>query len=203
MKFCKNNIKLLLVAILLLVVGFLFIKYHYQKLYSVTAEECIKNSSPQNFKLVSENSFFDIIHIANSHSDCFNRKFPIIYINTNLSHNAWVHIIYTDSSDPNYVRFIDAPEEHMPFYTFQQEFQDAPLWNYSLFHKPINYWIGHAYPILRENNLIKIQSGVEWGFNLYRFLGPRAIKPKIIELKDYEQDKEILEKALGNFYIII
>ena len=95
---------------------------------------------------------------------CLNPTFPAIHIHTKTEHNAWIHIVYTDS--PQWQSFIDAPLQTAPFYSWEQDFYDAPLWRYSLFHKPLSFWKGHVFAVQVGNKIVKCLRGFEWGFQL-------------------------------------
>jgi hypothetical protein len=90
---------------------------------------------------------FDVYLVGNSKPNCLNPYFPSIHIQASQSHNAWIHIVYTDSKAPEWRTFIDAPRSAYPFYTYEQDFYDAPLWRYSLFNKPLRFWKGHAFAV--------------------------------------------------------
>jgi hypothetical protein len=84
---------------------------------------------------------FDISLVENSKQNCLNPHFPSIHIQASQPHNAWIHIVYTDSSSPQWRTFIDAanidsPGSAYPFYTYEQDFYDAPLYDYSFSQQP-------------------------------------------------------------------
>jgi hypothetical protein len=95
---------------------------------------------------------FDIFWVENVEPKAINPSFPSIHIQTTACHNAWIHMVYTDSKIPEWTIFIDAQNKHTsgtayPFYTYEQDFYDAPLWTYSVFNKPIHCWKGHAFAV--------------------------------------------------------
>lgn len=45
---------------------------------------------------------FDVCLVENSKPNCLNPYFPSIHVKASQSHNAWVHIVYTDSKAPEW-----------------------------------------------------------------------------------------------------
>jgi hypothetical protein len=152
-------------------------------------------------------SHFDISFVENTKSDCLNPYFPSIHIQASQSHDAWVHIVYTDSTALKWRIFIDAEDKDnnnsaYPFYTYEQDFYDAPLWRYSLLTKPISVWKGHVFAVKvdHKNKIIKCIGGIEWGFALSPLrLYPKAIHPKLLGEYAWHQAWIILEKKLSGY----
>lgn len=87
---------------------------------------------------------FSVYFMENTGKTSLNPYFPAIHIQTTVSHNAWIHVIYTDSKFPQWRTFLDTmpknlPHSSYPFYTYEKDFYDAPLWRYGIFSKPIGY----------------------------------------------------------------
>lgn len=150
---------------------------------------------------------FDIFLVENSKQNCLNPYFPSIHVQASKSHNAWVHIVYTDSKAPEWRRFIDAANidsygSAYPFYTYEQDFYDAPLWTYSLFNKPLRFWKGHAFAVKVDHQKKSIHSigGIEWGFELSYFrLRPKSIAPRLLNKEDWEKAWQILQEKLPGY----
>ncbi len=170
---------------------------------------CIhSDNSKLHFKLGAQpGKHFEIDLIENSKPDCLNPYFPSIHIQMNDKHNAWVHIVYTDSIIPQLQMFIDAenkdnPNSAYPFYTYEQYFLDAPLWTYSLFSKPLSLWKGHAFAVKvdHENKAITCIGGIEWGFLLSPTrLRPKAINPKLLDEQAWKKAWQLLQEALPGY----
>ena len=142
-----------------------------------------------------QGKYFNVYLVNNSAPECLNPFFPSIHIQASQSHNAWVHIVYTDSKAPEWRTFIDAanvdsPGSAYPFYTYEQDFYDAPLWTYSLLKKPLSFWKGHAFALKVDHHRKTIEciGGIEWGFELPLVkLRPKAIHPKVLGRLEWEQ----------------
>jgi hypothetical protein len=145
--------------------------------------------------------------VNNSAPECLNPFFPSIHIQASQSHNAWVHIVYTDSKAPEWRTFIDAanvdsPGSAYPFYTYEQDFYDAPLWTYSLLKKPLSFWKGHAFALKVDHHRKTIEciGGIEWGFELPLVkLRPKAIHPKVLGRLEWEQAFQVLQEKLPGY----
>lgn len=150
---------------------------------------------------------FDISLVENSKPNCLNPYFPAIHIQASQHHNAWVHIVYTDSKAPEWRTFIDAANidssgSTYPFYTYEQDFFDAPLWTYSLFNKPIRFWKGHAFAVKvdHQNKSIHCIGGIEWGFELSYFrLRPKPIRPRLLNKEHWGKAWQILQEKLPGY----
>ncbi len=170
---------------------------------------CIQeDASKLNFRFQSDhNIHFDVDFVQNSKPSCINPYFPTIHIKTNGSHNAWLHIVYTDSKVPEWQTFIDSEHDATkpspyPFYTHEPDFYDAPLWTYSLVNKPISFWKGHTFAIEvnHQNKTIKCLGGIEWGFELrLTKLHPLAIQPRLLDEEDWKQAWELVKDKLPNY----
>jgi hypothetical protein len=112
---------------------------------------------------------FHIRQINNANKKCLNPYFPVILIKPNIQHDGWIHVVYTDSIDPKFRRFVDYDPRftNAPFYIHSQYFYDAPLWTYPLFKNSM-FWKGHAFAIKLDhaNKTISCIGGIEWGFEL-------------------------------------
>jgi hypothetical protein len=152
---------------------------------------------------------FDINYIENCPSDCINPNYPSIHITTSADHNAWLHVVRTDTIDPQTGQpnwtFIDSHESIYPFYTCGTDFYDAPCWNSSLLAKPLGYWKGHAYAVSvdYENSTIQFVGGIEWGFTWSTFgFSPTAIPPRVVTEQERLADWKIFETALVDYIIV-
>lgn len=146
---------------------------------------------------------FDVAYVKNAQSDCAGPYFPAIHIKTQASHNAWLHLVRTDcTAEPRWLCFIDACREQYPFYSVRQDFSDNPLWYYSLFSKPLSFWIGHAYAVQvdHQNKTIECVGGISWGFRLaWWSLRPVMILPLALTQNDWCVDWKIFQEALPGY----
>lgn len=145
---------------------------------------------------------FDVYLVENSKPNCLNPYFPSIHIQASQPHNAWIHIVYTDSKAPEWRTFIDAVKIAYPFYTYEQDFYDAPLWTYSLFNKPLRFWKGHAFAIKVDHQKKSIDciGGIEWGFELSYFrLRPKATAPRLLNKEHWAKAWQILQEKLPGY----
>ncbi|HJD56209.1 MAG TPA: hypothetical protein LFW21_06295 [Rickettsia endosymbiont of Pyrocoelia pectoralis] len=146
---------------------------------------------------------FEVSSVENAGKNCFNPSFPIIHIKTAQEHNAWLHIVRTDSSDKELQEFIDGDIKlNYPFYTVDQDFYDAPLWYYTLFSKPLSYWIGHTYAVKVDytHKTIKVIGGIKWGFRLSYFpIKPQIILPSGLNSEDWQADFEVFKQELRGY----
>jgi hypothetical protein len=150
---------------------------------------------------------FDIYWVKSSQPSCLNPYFPAIHIQASQPHNAWVHIVYTDSKAPGWRAFIDAANKDSassayPFYTDQKDFYDAPLWSYSLFNKPLCFWKGHAFAVQvdHQKKSIHCMGGIGWGFELSHFrVRPKATAPQLLKKEDWERAWQLLQEKLPGY----
>lgn len=159
---------------------------------------CIHDNPYISSSIHSMRSDFKMAYVPNAVLEAVNPHFPIIHIEAEDKDIAWVHIIYTDAKDPRYQKFIDAtapPQAGYPFYTFGRDFYDAPIWEYTLFKKPLSFWKGHAYAVKIDENkrIIECMGGVEWGFKLsFWRLRPQCLEPRALTETDWEKDRQLL-----------
>ena len=171
-------------------------------------QKCVyQNPKTKKIKLDSMSYTTEVTFIENSGIKCFNPFFPIIHIriNTNGQHNAWVHIVRTDSLDERLKIFVDTAKEFKPFYNFEEDFYDAPHWRYGVFDKPLSFWEGHAYAVKVDHvtKTITCLGGIRWGFKLARFgLKPTMIPPSSLSLDDWELDWSFFGKSLERGYTL-
>jgi hypothetical protein len=150
---------------------------------------------------------FEVSYIENSSVQCVNPYFPSIKIHTGEQHNAWLHVVHSNSSDPRWRTFVDSVDNSQnlyPFYTYEDDFYDAPLWIYKLWDNL--KWEGHAYPVQVDHELKTIEffSGVKWGFELGNFrLRPQMTLPELITQEDIWRDWEIFQEMLTGYKIKI
>ena len=173
-----------------------------------TIHTCIhSDDSRLRFLLNAGGGNFDISLVEHSKQTCLNPYFPSIHIQASQPHNAWVHIVYTDSKAPEWRTFIDAvniesSSSAYPFYAYGQDFYDAPLWTYSLFNKPLGFWKGHAFAVDVDHQKKSIHciGGIEWGFELsYLRLRPKSIYPQLLNKQDWEKAWQILQAKLPGY----
>jgi len=161
--------------------------------------QCIHDGPHNTDTLTSMGHLFIAHYVEHTAKDCINPHFPLIHISTNEDHNAWLHIVRTDCrSEPKLRQFVDAADEVFPLYTLQQDFYDAPCWSYTLFSKPLSFWIGHAYAVRvdHENKTIRCIGGVEWGFKFsYLPVHPQMIFPRALALQDWQEDWPVFKTA--------
>lgn len=155
-------------------------------------ESCIKYSTfgATNVQILSSSYTFDV-DLARSDSTCINPYFPTIKITAlnNDIHDAWLHIVHSDTNAEKWRVFIDADQNNYPFYSLNKKFLDSPLWLYGLISKPLSYWEGHAYSVHLKDGKIEFLGGVKWGFKLSFFnLRPVMIAPAPLTKKDFEDD---------------
>jgi hypothetical protein len=170
----------------------------------VNIHTCIHNDNKKlYFKLNAQQGVYFYIHLAeNSKADCINPYFPSIHIQTNKKPNAWLHIVYIDSREQQWRIFIDSQLSTHPFYTYERDFYDAPIWTYTLFKKPLTFWKGHAFALEIDdiNKTINCIGGIEWGFELLWFkLTPKAIPPKMLDNKAWKQAWQIIKAKLPGY----
>jgi|GEM_PF-2177485 len=167
-------------------------------------EKCIQKDSPKYLNIKSLGNSFEVDYIPNAGPECINPYFPVIRISTESNHNAWVQIVYTDTKDTNWQKFIDS-EVHsgtFPFYSFSKNFYDGPHWDYTLFQKPLSFWKAHAYAVNvnHEEKIIQCVGGVQWGFELSYFkLRPHCLTPKALNFQDWEKDWSFLQNSLAGY----
>ena len=166
----------------------------------ISIEECIKLNSPQVVYIKSLSNSFVVEYIQKSSLECINPDFPSIKISLPSMPKekviAWIHLVHSDSK---YKNFVDADFNIFPFYSFNNEFFDAPLWSFTSRQMPLSYWQGHAYALGVINNKIQLLGGIKWGFNLKpSSLKPETILPDGLTAKDLEDDMLIINEAIKN-----
>lgn len=164
---------------------------------------CVKtDQSPQCLAISSAGSLLNVRYIPQGGAESCNPFFPSLVVSTDAQHDAWIHIVRTDSDQEEYRLFVDGADsqrhpEIYPFYTFEKDFYDAPLWCYTLLSKPLSYWEGHVYAVVfdRETGEMLFSGGVSWGFTFpHPFaLFPQGIKPKALTFEDFIKDLEVFE----------
>ncbi|MCX4079795.1 hypothetical protein N7280_04070 [Rickettsia rhipicephali] len=76
------------------------------------------------------------------------------------------------------------------------------IWYYTLFSKPLSYWIGHVYAIKidHERKTIKVIDGIKLGFKLSYFpIKPQMILPSPLSLEDWQEDWTIFKEELKGY----
>ncbi len=73
---------------------------------TMNLHQCIY-SDPRRRSYVFDDRFY-INLVENSGKNCLNPYFPSIHISASQCHNAWLHIVYTDSQASQWRTFIDA-----------------------------------------------------------------------------------------------
>ena len=210
----SNRFRILLIALIVLLISLVLWIMTWRSpdvnlLSEWNINTCIDGDTRKlHFKLGAKpRKHFEIDLIENSKPGCLNPYFPSIRIQTNDEHNAWVHIVSTDSKVPQWKMFIDAenkdiPHSVYPFYTYEQDFFDAPLWTYSLLSKPFNVWKGHAFAVKvdHKNKAIICIGGIEWGFELsFIRLRPKAIHPQLLDENAWGQAWQVLQNTLPGY----
>ena len=153
------------------------------------------------------NHDFVINYIENSGVDCINPYFPSIHITTKSEHNAWIQIVRTNCIDPEFQEFVDAADFRtypsiFPFYTKNQDFYDAPFWNYSLMRKPLTFWNAHVYAVMVDDatGIITPTGGIQWGFTFSYFrIMPKMIVPSALNPLNWEQDWTVFQSTLNTY----
>jgi hypothetical protein len=168
---------------------------------------CIYDEKHESDFLSSMGHPFTVSYNGSASNNCMNPHFPAIHITTKTNHNAWIHVISTDSMEKEEQRFIDmlGDKEIAPFYTLEGDFFDAPLWKYRFFSKPLSYWKGHAYAVFVDpvKKTIVFIGGIEWGFCLSKMsILPSMIHPVSLTHKDLQQDWNFLENQLVGYKIM-
>lgn len=155
----------------------------------------------------SSGVIFKIKQINNSPKQSINPHFPVILIEPNVKVDGWIHIVYTDATHPDNLKwktFVDYDPKwtDYPFYSNLQYFYDAPLWTYSLFNKPLHFWKGHAFAakVDHQNKSIHCIGGIEWGFELSDFrLRPKTTAPRLLNKERWEKAWQILQEKLPGY----
>lgn len=161
------------------------------------------SNSCEKLELVSEGTSFLVSFVRNSSKDAINPYFPSIHITTTKKHNAWLQIVRTDSPTQSLQCFVDTVDPNhnkhdvYPFYAKsnnnqQVHFYDAPLWQYSLWYKPLTFWKAHAWAVFVdfEQKTITPLGGISWGFTLPNSrLRPFCLEPSALTSKDWEIDR--------------
>lgn len=175
---------------------------------SISIHNSIYNNPHYSTKIISLDKTFEVNYVKSSDKNSFNPYFPSIRIATTEPHNAWIHIIYTDSNIEKYKIFIDTcPKKDIyPYYTKDQDFYDSPIWEYTLLVKPVTYWRGHVYAIKIDDNTksIKVLGGIEWGYKLsYFYIRPQMILPSALNIENWENDKKIINGKLSDYKFVL
>lgn len=174
--------------------------------YKKEIHRCIHESNPDTLFLPSGSGLFEIHFVKQAGTDCVNPHFPSIQIKTSAPHNAWIQVIYTDADDEKYKAFVDAAEgsNHHPFYSYEPDFYDAPIWVYTLFSKPVHNWQAHAYAVRHDPVSKKVTciGGISWGYKLSPFrLRPQTILPSFLTQEDWEKDWELIKIHLKDYSV--
>lgn len=175
----------------------------------ITIHRSIYSHAYRKAYISSMKSTFNVSYVEHTTTECINPFFPAIHITTETPHDGWIHIVYTNSQCPHLRSFVDAPDPKIypdlyPFYTLEQDFYDAPQWDYTLFSKPINYWHRHAYAVKidRNHHTITIIGGVNWGYTLSTFsLYPKMVYPQPLSKQDLIKDLSILQTVFTITFI--
>lgn len=177
-----------------------------------TIHSCIHDDSKKlKFEFSTNNSTnFEVFFVRNTQRQCINPSFPAIHIKTNASCNAWLHIVYTDAKAKNLQIFIDSENpltknSIYPFYTFEPDFYDAPLWTYSLFNKPLSFWEGNAFAlnIDHQSKIVEYLGGIKWGFKLSLLaIQPRAINPSLLNQDAWKEAWQLVKERLPGYNFI-
>ncbi len=184
---------------------FLIILFFNCNLLSITNIEKIIDHDRCLIKqtLFSMKSEFDVSYVKHSSL----QHFPGVHfhVTTNDTTCAWLQIVRTDSKDLKWQQFIDADQKFFPLYTHGKDFYDIPVWNYSIFFKPLSFWNAHAWAIVLDKNKKTVQclGGISWGFELsFWRLWPCMILPKPLNISDWIQDWNVFKKELSEYVII-
>ncbi len=165
----------------------------------LSADDCIKLDE----NLIGLGDFL-VRYIENSSTDCTNPYFPTMHIRFLRPHNAWLQIVRTNVD--GYRVFIDSVDKNTnpelyPFYTMDDDFYDAPLWTYRIWHDGVE-WVAHLYPISIDfhSKVVTFSQGLLWGFRFGNYrLRPVTIKPTIISRNDIESDWLIFKNGLNGY----
>lgn len=167
-------------------------------------------TDPQHkmLNIVSMNTNFNVAYVKNTKFTNINPHFPTIHIKAlgSITPTAWLQIIRTDSSKPQYKEFIDTWPDGYPFYSYSAEMYDCPAWGYTLFFKPITYWKAHAYAIHidMQKKQIKCLGGIFWGYKLSYFsLWPIMYEPQALTIQDWSIDVPIFQSALPEYSFMV
>lgn len=202
--------KILVVGFLLAIVGFAWYASQWEspslnRAYTKSAHQALYESDYYTLAYSTMGTQFLVSVAPHAPNEAINPHFPIIHMKTPAPHNAWLHIVRTDSKNRNLRRFIDSVENAegiYPFYSLEQDFYDTPLWRYTLFDKPLSFWNGYAYAVQvdRQAKTIKCVGGIAWGFRLSDFsLRPEALPPKSISTAEWKRDWQFFKEELENF----
>ncbi|MBP6892564.1 hypothetical protein KBB68_03215 [Candidatus Babeliales bacterium] len=192
---------------LLIVFGILIWKNPGSNYDTSRIDYCIgADKKQQHVTIISMQHFFDIAYVKNAQSDYPSPYFPAIHIKAKSVHNAWLHVVQTDCiAESKWLHFIDAcPQGHKyyPFYAVDTDFVDNPCWSYSVFSKPLSFWIGHAYAVQvdHKKKTIECVGGISWGFKLSWWnLNPIMILPFALTQSMWQQDWKFFQKALPEY----
>lgn len=203
----------IIVALIAMILTIFCIKWsplHFNDNPQVCQKDCIQYGNKENAIIKSMGNSFKVHYVENSSEACSNPGFPNIRVEIQKQHNAWLHIIHTDSKDPQKQVFIDSIDQETypmiyPFFTYDKEFIDGPFSDYTLLSKPMTFWKGHVYPVQVNWNeqSIEFMGGIEWGFELsYLKLKPHMIKPRALTPEEIANDWEVFNKTLKDYKMI-
>lgn len=155
----------------------------------------------------SRRVMFKVKQINNTPKNSINPYFPVILIEANVKVDGWIHMVYTDASDHDNLKwktFIDFDPKwtNYPFYSYSQYFYDAPLWTYSLLSKPLSFWRGYAFAVKADHKKKSINciGGIKWGFELSNFkLRPKTLRPKLLKQNEWGQAWQMLQEKLPGY----
>lgn len=154
----------------------------------------LSEKTDRKTNIISMGNNFSINYIEQAPIDGVNPHFPIITIKSGKKISGWLQIVYTDTKELKYKKFIDSWPEGHPFYTHDILFKDAPCWNYSLINKPLSFWKAHTYAIEYDEmtNTITCLGGIKWGFqfNYFFSLWPTMILPEALNSSDWHIDQQ-------------
>lgn len=205
--------KILIAIPLLILLGLGFYAYQWEspdvnRAHTKSAHQALYESDYYLLSFTTMGNQFVIAVAPHAPEDAVNPHFPIAHIRTSAPHNAWLHLVRTDSNNIKLQRFIDSAEneeELFPFYSFEQDFYDSPIWRYGLFNKPLSFWNGYAYAVQvdREAKTIKCVGGLAWGFTLAPYaIRPQDIHPKPLTEAEWKRDWLFFQQELKDFTLV-
>jgi hypothetical protein len=173
-------------------IPYLFI--FFQCLYTQSFYEYFKTLEKESQSYSVDGQNFKVCFVPYSKKK-ENKNYPMISIETDNEIIGYIQIVRTDSTEFSLKEFIDAGPSIFPYYTEEKFFFDAPIWNFSLFQKPIYYWDAHLYAVLKNKEVIPL---TKWGFHFKYFfsLSPSVDKPCNLAKSDIEADKKLLADLL-------
>ncbi len=170
-------------------IAYLFI--FFQSLYTESFYEYFKTLEKESQSYSVDEKKFEVCFVPYSKKK-ENKNYPMISIETDSDDIlGYIQIVRTDSTDLSLKKFIDAGVQIFPYCTKGKIFFDTPVWNFSLFYKPIYYWDAHVYAVLKTKKVIPL---TKWGFHFKYFfsLSPTADKPCNLTKSDIATDKKLL-----------